>query len=154
MSDVRPHEMPSDEPQISFAVSYSRAEYLSFVHEHVSTFKEKRARAQGGLFKPHGSILNRALITIVASSIFLIKKHRMPLCEFEIDAKYIRRKSRQGLLCVPWAEVTDIHRYSQGYLVVDPKGAMPLPYRCLSQQQSKALVRLVDAWEQRFRRAA
>jgi hypothetical protein len=49
---------------------------------------------------------------------------------------------------MPWTDVTAVHRYSHGYLVVKgAEGAMPLPYRCLSPEQAADLGAIVERRE-------
>jgi hypothetical protein len=126
-------------PSITFSVSYTLNEYLSFVQEHAAAVLAKQAGAKGKLPRSKPSLLSRGLISIFASVMFFFKKRRMPICEFTIDEQRIVRNTALGQLVVLWPEIVAIHRYSQGYLVEKCNGAMPLPFRCLSPQQASVL---------------
>jgi len=82
-------------------------------------------------------------VTLVATPIFLLKRWRMGSCGFTIDHERIERVNALGRLSKTWRDVRAVHRYSQGYLIVFSKGAMPIPYRCLDAGQSRRLRALV-----------
>ena len=84
---------------------------------------------------------------------FLVKKRRMPVCEFTIDKHHIARKTKDGRLLVAWSDIVAIHVYSQGYLVEKNNGAMPLPFRCLSPEEASALRILVERRQAELRAA-
>jgi len=132
---------------IRFSVSYSLNEYLSFVQDHAAVVLAKEAVAKGKVPKTKPSALTRGMIAMFASIMFLIKKHRMPVCEFEISEQEIRRRTADGELVVAWAEVLAVHKYSRGYLVEKKSGAMPLPYRSLSAEQASELALLIQRHE-------
>jgi hypothetical protein len=110
---------------IRLTISYTLAEYLSFVQDHLQP-----------------GTLSRALIVAAATLSFLLKKSTMPICDFVITDEHIRR-TNVGELIVPWAEVRAVHRYSQGFLVEKAKGGLPLPYRCFSTSERADFDRLV-----------
>ena len=74
-------------------------------------------------------------VALVAPPVFLLKKRRMPVCEFRIDGRGIERTSRLGTVERTWDEVKMVRRYKRGYLLMFAKGAIPIPFRCLDQQQ-------------------
>lgn len=78
-------------------------------------------------------------IGLIAPPVFLLKKRRMPVCEFRIDGHGIERSSRLGTLSKTWSEVKMVRRYERGYLLMFAKGGMPIPFRCLDQQQQEQL---------------
>src|SRR5471032_2904019 len=131
---------------VTFSVSYSLRDYLSFVRDHlpammemmVAEGKEKRALPKFTY-----------LLFMVGSTIaFFFKKRAMPVCNFVIDAKEIRRTTRGGTLVVPWSDLIAVRRYSQGYLIdKGSKGAMPLPYRCFSPEQAPIMEGFIHAFE-------
>jgi len=123
-------ELPLE--SIDFAVSYAFAEYRRFVLEHIS---HVRGRVP--------SWIGRQFIVGMAAPLFWIKKQRMPHCAFHIDAAGIRRTTAGGALNVPWSKVTAIHRYSPGYLIEKVGGALPIPYRCLTENQRGDFEQLV-----------
>jgi hypothetical protein len=128
---------------IAFSVSYTLSEYVSIVQEHAPTLlaKQRGSRAETAN-KP--SLFTRGMISTVATISFFFKKRRMPVCDFVIDEQQIRRKTAAGELVVSWSDVVAVHRYSRGFLVEKPGGAMPLPYRCFSPEQSSAFVLLIE----------
>lgn len=113
---------------IRLTISYTLAEYLSFVLEH--------------LHEPPG-MLSRALIVARGSLSFLIKQFKMPICDFLITDRYVRRTTNSGELLVPWSEVRAVHRYSRGFLVEKANGGLPLPYRCFTESERAEFERLV-----------
>jgi len=134
---------PARTPRLHFSVSYSLAEYRSFVQEHMAVVMAKRVAAKGKRSQGQSRLL-RWLIGAVAGPAFLLKKRRMPVCEFTIDEHEILRKAADGHLVVPWSKVVAVHRYSQGYLVERDNGGIPIPYRCLSNEQLGVLNQLID----------
>jgi hypothetical protein len=164
---------PPDAPPIRFSVSYTLAEYMSILREHLGFMlrhmpKAKRLRQTwvplassvlavsiAWLVGP-GSIRN-AFATISALSflslpftldlwialfappIFFLKKRRMPVCDFRIDHHGIERTTKQSKLVRSWDEVKMVRRYSRGYLLMFAKGGIPIPFRCLDQQQQERM---------------
>jgi hypothetical protein len=78
-------------------------------------------------------------IALIAPPVFFLKKRRMPVCEFRIDGHGIERSSRLGTLRRTWDEVKMVRRYERGYLLMFARGGIPIPFRCLDQQQQEQL---------------
>jgi len=78
-------------------------------------------------------------IALIAPPVFFLKKRRMPVCEFRIDGHGIARNSRLGTFERRWSEVAMVRRYERGYLLMFAKGGIPIPFRCLDQQQQEQL---------------
>ena len=78
-------------------------------------------------------------IALVAPPLFLLKKRRMPVCEFRIDGRGIERTSRLGTLVRSWDEVRMVRRYSRGYLLMFARGGIPIPFRCMNEHQLERL---------------
>jgi hypothetical protein len=78
-------------------------------------------------------------IALIAPPVFFLKKRRMPICDFRIDAHGIERTSRLGTFEKTWDEVKMVRRYRRGYLLMFAKGGIPIPFRCLDQQQQERL---------------
>jgi len=78
-------------------------------------------------------------IALIAPPVFFLKKRRMPVCEFRVDGDGIERTSRLGTFKKTWDEVTMVRRYERGYLLMFAKGGIPIPFRCLDQQQLEQL---------------
>ena len=124
---------------IAFTVSYTLPEYLSFVREHMPVMFARLRRAAGARPDAHGQFAMpgwaRATALWLARLAFRYKKRKMPVCAFIIDGERIVRTSAAGVQEYAWSEVEALHEYSAGYLLALPKGALPLPYRCLSAAQ-------------------
>lgn len=89
-------------------------------------------------FAPITSI---AWVVLVGTPVFYLKRRRMPLCSFRIDATGIARTARTGRLVRTWADIDGMRRYRQGYLLMMRRGGMPIPYRCLDREQQATLRR-------------
>lgn len=129
---------------VSFSVSYTLSEYLSFVQEHAAVVMAEERATKGKPPRGKPSTFTRHFITAFASIMFFFKMRRMPVCNFTIDEERIVRATADGQLVVPWHEIVAIHRYSQGYLVAKANGAMPLPFRCLALDQASVLKALIE----------
>jgi hypothetical protein len=148
---VAPHLDPLPQPvsdsSIKFSVVYSRSEYLSFVNDQLAVLLAGRALAAGKEPTPT-SLLTRGLVALVGSMFFAVKRRRMPVCSFVISARGLQRTTRLGIVFVPWSEVVAVHRHSQGYLVAERTGAMPLPYRCFDKEAAATFDSLVRVWRE------
>jgi hypothetical protein len=121
---------------IDFSVAYVFAEYRTFVLEHIRQIEGRPT-----------SWIGRQLIVVTAGLAFFVKTRRMPLCTFHIDGAGIRRTTGKGALVVPWSKVIAIHRYSPGYFLGMAGGALPIPYRCLDEQQRARMDAFVSVRE-------
>ena len=70
---------------------------------------------------------------------FLLKQRRMPVCDYRIDRASIVREAAAGSFRRGWDEVSGVRSYSRGYLLVFPRGAVPIPFRCLDRGQLERL---------------
>lgn len=169
--------MPAGDLAIRFSVSYTLAEYLSMVREHVRFLlrqaapdvRRRRVLAPLGwgmaawmlaltaiavaapgwvavLLLALGALAFGSLpgtvgfwVLLLATPVFMLKKRRMPVCEFTIDRTAIARSSAEGDLRRGWSEVTSVRSYSRGYLLVFKRGALPIPFRCLDSGQLERL---------------
>jgi hypothetical protein len=128
---------PPDDAPIRFSVAYGLGEYLSIVHDHVA-FLARRKRP-GPRPRRWRRLAGAACVALFATPIFYMKKRRMPVCEFHIDADGIERTTRQGHIVRRWDEVRSVRRYRRGYVVMFEKGGMPIPLRCLTAAQQERL---------------
>ena len=78
-------------------------------------------------------------VALIAPPAFLLKKRRMPVCEFRIDSEGIERRSRLGTFERTWKDVKMVRRYERGYLLMFARGGIPIPFRCLDQRQQEQL---------------
>lgn len=134
----RPHAGPPPEGvPIRFSVAYGLGEYLSIVRDHLAFLAR---RGKPGVRRRKWSRLATAFwVALLATPIFYLKKRRMPVCEFCIDADGIERTTRLGRMRRRWDDVEAVRRYRRGYLVMFAKGAMPIPFRCLTAAQQEGL---------------
>ena len=128
---------PPDDVPIRFSVAYGLGEYLSIVHDHMA-FLLRRKRP-GPRPRRWRRLAGAACVALLATPIFYMKKRRMPVCEFHIDAAGIERTTRQGHIVRRWDEVRSVRRYRRGYLVTFDKSGMPIPFRCLTAPQQERL---------------
>ena len=98
--------------------------------------------ADGRLSWPTRAALE-LLLPIVGVPTFLLKKRRMPVCRFTVDATGIERRAADGRLFVAWRDVVAVHRLRDAWLVDKGEGALPIPYRCLDEAQKATFERLV-----------
>ena len=128
---------------VQFDVAYRFAEYREFGLAHLHHVRGSNP----GLF-------GRLLFSAIAAVAFTLKKRKMPVCAFTIDDIGITRRTVGGELVVPWPSVTNIYRYTPGYLIEKGRGAMPIPFRCLDPEQRANLDALVHRREVEIANAA
>lgn len=128
--------MPISTP-IEFSVTYRLREYLDFVTEH-SFDTEEALRSTRGLKRHLIKMAQRAIATIG----FFYKMSRVGPCHFVIDVAGLNRRSKNGEGSVPWSRVKAVHTYTRGFLVELESGAMPIPFRVLSDQQRESFCAL------------
>jgi hypothetical protein len=138
--DVAP---PPDRTPIRFSVTYGLGEYLGIVRDHLA-FLARRDRP-GKRRRTWERLATAACVALFATPLFYMKKRRMPVCEFRIDASSIERTTRQGRLVRSWDEVRAVRRYRRGYVVMFEKSGMPIPFRCLTAAQRQQLRALLAA---------
>jgi len=132
---------------VKFSVSYSLGEYLSIVQDHIPSVLSAYEAERGKPLTRRPKLLKFFWIPL-ASVGFYFKKRRMPVCHFTIDRERIQRVTRDGTLEIPWTNVIAVHPSTQGYLVEKSKGAVPLPYRCLTAEQAEAFEVFVRQWRE------
>ena len=138
--------LPVDQT-LEFSVSYSLSEYLSIVQEHAPGALTAYYSQRGKPLRRMPRLLNFLLIPI-ATVAFYFKKRRMPICHFTISSEQIKRDTKDGVFEIPWIDVVAVLRYTLGYLIQKSKGTVPLPYRCLSRNQTKVLEAFIQQWSE------
>lgn len=130
---------------ISFKVAYRLDEYLSFLSDYAPIFKEIRARKKVGSSVACKKVrwYERVGLVLVGTLAYFYKINKVGDCVFDIDEHQIKRTSKLGVICLPWTDVVAIRRLSRAYLIEKSRGAMPLPYRCLTVEQAATLDELV-----------
>lgn len=91
-----PEVAPPDGAPVRFSVVYTLGDYLGIVGDHLA-FLARRDRP-GVRRKRWRRLAEAACVALLATPIFYMKKRRMPVCEFRIDAGGIERVTRQGRL--------------------------------------------------------
>lgn len=133
-------------PPISFDVTYNFDEYFSIVYEYVLLRRNNKTNKDSKRKGPKAFRLpwyTRVELAIMLPIVFRYKINKVGTCTFVIDHEEIRRTSKLGLLRFPWCSVRAVHRFSCAYLVETQKGMLPLPYRCLTVNQSTILDKLI-----------
>lgn len=113
----------------SVNVAYQLREYLSVVTDFAST---ARPSASFGPIAKFG-------IAMIAVPIFYYKIMRVGRCKFTFTESGLTRDSKIGMLEVPWQDVRQIYTLSHAFLIAKASGAMPVPYRCLSNSERELL---------------
>jgi YcxB-like protein len=120
---------------IEFEIFYGLREYLSVTREHVLPYvNEDRIKKGKSLVTANDWVL-RITHAIFTTPIYLFKVISVGRCHFRIDNEQIERRSKDGVLKCDWKDVVEVKRYARAYLVMKTDGAMPLPYRCFTQEQ-------------------
>jgi len=138
--------MPVNQPAASvlapdalhFFVRYSLAEYVSFMWQHGGfLIRRRRVRWPASLFL-------RLRSTLGAGLNFVLLGRGRRTYEFTIDEHGIVRTSG-GVTLIEWDDVAAVRTYSRGFMMVLKRGTLPIPFRCLSQQQTTTMRALAAA---------
>jgi len=113
---------------LHFFVRYSLREYTSFMWQHGGfLIRRRRVRWPASLFL-------RLKSTFGAALNFVLLGRGRRTYEFTIDEHGIVRTSG-GVTLIGWDDVAAVRTYSRGFMMVLKRGTLPIPFRCLSQQQ-------------------
>ena len=125
---------------ISFSVRYRLVEYLRFVTAHAFDTDASLRDLRGvRRFAAHLTLL------LVGTVGFAWKTARVGRCDFVLDSKGVSRRTRRGSGSVPWPRVKAIHAYAPGLLVELGEGAVPLPFRALTETQREEILHVASA---------
>lgn len=123
---------------LHFFVRYTLGEYVSFMWQHGGfLIRRRRVRWPASLFLRLRSTLGAAL------NFVLLARGRRTY-EFTIDEHGIVRTSG-GVTLIDWDDVAAVRTYSRGFMMVLKRGTLPIPFRCLSQQQTVTMRALAAA---------
>jgi hypothetical protein len=128
---------------ITFSVRYTRDEYLSFVSDHALLVGNQQRVAKGKPRLPDLPWWMRAMIRAIATPVYFYKLSKVGECRFTIDEQQLVRETKDGAMTVPWRDVVAVHQHSQCWLVAKAHGAMPLPFRCMSDTQRAEFAQFV-----------
>ncbi len=141
LTDPAPAQHAVGMPQLDglhFFVRYSLGEYVSFMWQHGGfLIRRRRVRWPASLFL-------RLRSTLSAGLNFVLLGRGRRTYEFTIDQHGIVRTSG-GVTLIEWEDVSAVRTYSRGFMMVLNRGTLPIPYRCLSQQQTVTMRDLAAA---------
>ena len=135
-----PHStaLPVPLSELHFFVRYTLGEYLSFMWQHGGfLIRRRRIRWPASLYLRLKSTLSAALH-------FILLGRGRRTYEFTIDQHGIVRTSG-GVTLIGWEDVIGVRTYSRGFMMVLKRGTLPIPYRCLSEEQLAAMKELAAA---------
>jgi hypothetical protein len=127
----------------SVKVKYRLGEYLSILSEYAAyAVAARRLNC-----KPHEITekpdpigwVSEASLRFIATFAFAYKSRRVGECDFSFDPSGISRRSKSGTVHLPWTRVERTYKLSRGYLFAMADGGMPLPYRCLNDDERARL---------------
>lgn len=118
---------------LHFLVRYTLWEYIVFMWQHAGWLIRRRrvGRVNGGYL--------RIKSTLTAALHFILLRRGSRTYEMSIDEHGIVRVSDSGVTLIGWGDVRLIRRYRNGFLMVLKRGTLPIPYRCLNQDEISAL---------------
>jgi hypothetical protein len=118
---------------LHFWVRYSLMEYIRFMWEHGGYLIRRRR-----IHWPMGLYL-RIKSTIAAAAHFVLLRRGQRTYEFTIDQHGIVRTSDTGVTLIGWDDVARIRTYTNGFMMVLKRGTLPIPFRCLSENEVDAM---------------
>ena len=118
---------------LHFLVRYSLAEYTDFMWQHAGYLIRRRRIGR------INSQYLRVKSTFTAALHFILLRRGSRTYEMTIDEHGIVRVSDRGVTLIAWDDVRLIRRYRNGFLMLLKRGTLPIPYRCLSQDDIAAL---------------
>jgi hypothetical protein len=130
---------PAASHSLHFWVRYSFVEYVRFMWEHGGYLIQRRHIAW-----PMGMWL-RLKSTLSAALHFVLLGRGKRTYEFQIDQHGIVRTSDTGVSLIDWDDVQRIRTYTSGFMLVLKRGTLPLPFRCLTEDDVSALRHIVEA---------
>jgi hypothetical protein len=89
-------------------------------------------------------------IALLGTPVYLMKRARMPVCHFTIDADRIERVTAVEIYSKSWDAITGVRNYALGYLLLSPEGGLPIPHRCLDGEQAALMRALVARHRERL----
>lgn len=118
---------------LHFLVRYTLGEYIVFMWQHAGYLI--RRRRIGGIQSGYLRIKS----TATAALHFILLRRGSRTYEMTIDPHGIVRVSDSGVTLISWDDVRMIRRYRDGFLMVLARGTLPIPYRCLNEDEITAM---------------
>lgn len=140
----------SDQPSriaIDLEIVYTRTEYLGISLDCAEHELARRADAKGAP-APRFDKVSRAVLFLVGSLRFCVKRLRMPVNYFQIDGNGVTRTNRLGVVVSRWDDVVDVIYCREAYVLVTRKGGTPLPYRCFGVAERANMEQLLAVHRQ------
>jgi hypothetical protein len=130
---------PAASQSLHFWVRYSFVEYVGFMWEHAGyLIHRRRIRWPASLFL-------RLRSTLSAATHFVLLGRGRRTYEFQIDQHGIVRTSDTGVSLIDWDDVQRIRTYSKGFMMVLKRGTLPIPFRCLREDEIAGMRAIADA---------
>ena len=121
---------------VEFSVAYSREEYLSIVMDHILAFSRETAKKKNPDKEVTSNFwFTRQFTRAFGSLVYFYKVRKMPVCEFSFSPERITRKTALGTIAIDWSEIINIVEYTDGMIIVLDSGGLPIPYRCISDEE-------------------
>lgn len=118
---------------LHFLVRYTLGEYVGFMWQHAGyLIRRRRVGRMTGAWLRWKS-------TFTAALHFVLLRRGSRTYELTIDEHGIVRVSDSGVTLIGWQDVRAIRRYDNGFLMVLKRGTLPIPYRCLHEDEVAAL---------------
>lgn len=129
-------------------VSYGLREYQSFLRDFVPITKVAHWRG----IAPHevepGSAQlprhERVGLWLAGLASYFYKTRKLGRCTFTVDEQGLSRESRLGTLTVAWEDVPCVYELRRAFLFAVNAGAVPIPYRVLTAEQTAELRALLE----------
>jgi hypothetical protein len=127
--------------EIAFTVRYTLREYLAIVGDYVVALgKENELKKNPNREPSENSPISLFFFRLFGSLAFMIKKARMPECEFRIDNSKIARTTKHGTITIEWNEIVNLHIADEGFILFKEKGGLPIPFRCISEEEREWII--------------
>jgi hypothetical protein len=119
-------------------VNYRLREYLQVLADFVPIELHRRAQRSGKAKSNQPkklTWLTKGLLFTIGSAAYVYKVNRVGKCSFQIDSEGVKRVSKDGTLHAEWSEVVEVLKLSRAYLIQKTSGAMPIPFRCMTDDE-------------------
>ena len=133
------------EVRIEIAVAYRLDEYRQLLRDCIALDLAQRGETLDTSRFWNRPVVRALTLRLLVPLVFRWKMARVGDCVFVFDAAGLSRTSKGRTASRSWAQVSRVHRLSSAYLVeLEAGGAMPLPFRCFTDQQSAAFDALIE----------
>lgn len=126
--------------RFTVTVDYGLEEYKQIVQDFLPQYLESRHENRNRYWPWNWPVTEKAMMFILVPLIFKWKKSKVGVCEFTFSKSGLTRRSRSGSASRSWDQVARVHELSTAYPIeLNSGGAMPVPYRVLTQSQRALL---------------